>query len=121
MIPSTVLTAYSTWFHVVVMSGTDSFSLYVNGTLVASSTDAHSNTLKVNNQQRLTLTIGNPEHKLNNGTLYSLMCHFGQNTTRSDESMIRVDDLRFYSRQLKVKEIQALNNNDHLPTRFFFE
>jgi hypothetical protein len=49
------------------------------------------------------------------------MCNIGKTVTPSKQGVIGVDDLRFYSRELKMKEIQALNNDDHHPTTFFFD
>jgi hypothetical protein len=67
-------------------------------------------------RDRLTLTIGNPARDVNNNTLHFSMCNIGTSGTR-----LGINDLRFYSRELKVKEIEALNDDDHNPTRFFFE
>ncbi len=47
--------------------------------------------------------------------------NIGKTVTRSKQIVIAVDDLRFYSRELEMKEIQALNNDDQIPTRFFFD
>ncbi len=105
----------------MVISGTNSFSLYVNGTLVASSASTKTTSFQASNQQRLTLTIGNPEPDANNGDIHSSMCNTGKIRTQSNQNVISVDDLRFYSRELKVKEIQALANDDILPTRYFFQ
>jgi len=121
IITSAALITKLTWFHVVVISGTNSFSVYVNGTLVASSNGTKSTSFQASNQQRLTLTIGNPEPRANSGDLYSSICNTGKNRARSNQSVTGVDNLRFYSRELKVKEIQALAKDEIMPTRFFFQ
>ena len=118
IITSNMLISQSTWYHIAVISGTNSFDLYVNGTLAASSTSL--NTFKISNDQRLTLTIGNPVNRSIDDDSYSLMCHFDKMQIPSNRSVIGVDNLRFYSRQLKVREIQALTDDDYSPSSYFF-
>jgi hypothetical protein len=118
---STVSIAYSTWFHVVLMSGTNSFSLYINGILVASSSGTPTAVFQTTNQQRLTLTVGNPDRRPKSGDFYSSMCNTDKTPTQSNQSVIGVDDLRFFSRELKLREIQALANDEVLPTGYFFK
>lgn len=74
-----------------------------------------------NYASRLTLTIGNPELWTNSGDLYLSICNPGETRAQSYKTTIGVDDLRFYSRELKLKEIQALTNDDYLPTKYFFD
>ncbi len=121
IITSVALIAYSTWFHVAVISGTNSFSLCVNGIPVGSSASTKTTSFQESNQQRLTLTVGNPEPGANSGNIHSLMCNTGKTRTQSNRSVIGVDDLRFYSRELKVKEVQALADDELMPTRYFFQ
>ena len=113
---------YSSWFHFVVISRADTLDLYLNGTLVASS---HVQTTSFQPyyrpEIRLTMTIGNPELSTSSGNLYQSMCNVEDITEQSYQTKIALDNLRFYSRQLKFKEIQALVNDDSRPTRFFFE
>jgi len=66
------------------------------------------------------MTIGNPELSTASGNLYQSMCNVEDITEQSYQTKIALDNLRFYSRQLKLKEIQALVNDDSYPTRFFF-
>jgi thymidine kinase len=75
---------------------------------------------KISNQQRLTLTIGNSARGSIDGNLYSLMRNISETQIQSNRSVIGVDNLQFYSRQLKVLEIQALINDDYSPKRYFF-
>lgn len=105
----------------MVVTGKDSLSLYVNGTLVASSTTIKTSYYQTYSGQRFTLTIGNPKLKKNNGNSHLSMCDTSQIREESNNTVIGVDDLRFYSRELKVKEIQALANDDHFPTKHFFD
>ena len=118
IITSNELLLQSTWFHVVVLSGNSGFDLYVNGDLVASS-DLTS--IRLDNQQRLTLTIGNPKRTSIDENLYASMCLFDGDLVESNGSIIEVDNLRFYSRTLKLKEIEAIANDDLQSSRFFFD
>ncbi|UJR18115.1 hypothetical protein I4U23_005015 [Adineta vaga] len=115
ILKSNISIDYSTWFHFVFISGMNNFSLYINGNLV--NLLNRTNLFKINNQQRFTLTIGNPQHQLSNNYL----CYFNQTFITSQQTVIGIDDLRFYSRQLKYQEIQALYKNDLDPTKFFFD
>ena len=121
VIRSSVSIDESLWHHIVVMYSTDSFHLYINGSLVASSLDMNMTIFKLNSQQRLTLTIGNPERPMNDGDLYSSMCNTNLTQLKSNQSVIGVDNLRFYSRQLKEKEIDALAREAFNPTSYFFD
>ena len=105
----------------MVVTGKDNLSLYVNGTLVASSTTIKTSFYQTNKDQRFTLTIGNPKVRKNNDNLHLSMCDTNQIRPKSNNTVIGVDDLRFYSRELKVKEIQALANDDYFPTKYFFD
>ena len=111
----------STWYHVAVVSRINGTELYVNGTLVASLVNSNPNTVQLNNQQRLTLTIGNPDRASMDNKLYTSICHFVETSKVSRSGVIDVDNLRFYSRALKMGEIQALAVDDLMPTRFFFD
>lgn len=111
----------STWYHVAVVSGVNSTELYVNGTLVASLLNSNLSTIQLNSQQRLTLTIGNPDRASMDNKLYASMCHFAGTSIESNLGAINVDNLRFYSRSLKIREIQALAVDDLMPTRFFYD
>ena len=117
---STIKIPYSTWFHVVVVSGYETLNLYVNGTLVASSI-IKDTFIRSYSNPRFILTVGNPELGTNSGDLYLSFCNTGETRTQSYKTVIGVDDLRFYSRELKLKEIQALANDDDLPTKYFFD
>ncbi|CAF4269449.1 unnamed protein product [Adineta steineri] len=119
MVQSNVSISQSFWYHIAVVSETNTSSLYVNGTLAGSSTTI--NTFEIDNEQRLTLTIGNPVPESINDNSYSLMCHNSETQAISNQSMISIDDLRFYARQLKVREIQAIINNEIDPSSYFFD
>ncbi|CAF1372738.1 unnamed protein product [Adineta ricciae] len=101
---------YSTWFHFVFISEMNNWSFYINGNLAGSSIqkDFH-----YDNQQRFILRIGNSQRQFS--SKYS--CPFDE-VTKS--MVIGIDDLRFYSRQLKSQEIQALYKNDPDPTKLYF-
>ncbi|CAF4047399.1 unnamed protein product [Adineta steineri] len=118
MVQSNISISQSFWYHIAVVSETNTSNLYVNGTLAGSSTTI--NTFEINNEQRLTLTIGNPVPESINDNSYSLMCHNGETQAISNQSMVSIDDLRFYARQLKVREIQAIINNEIDPSSYFF-
>lgn len=120
IITSTELLSQSTWNHVAVILQTNGFTLYINGTPVASSVNLNLATIPLNNQQRLTLTIGNPTHDSVDDNLYTYMCHIDGTQIQTNENVIDIDNLRFYSRPLKVKEIQALTNDESNPTQYFF-
>lgn len=120
IITSSESISYSNWFHVAVISSRNSFSLYVNGILVASFIDTNGNATQTNSQQRLTLTIGNPETRSNQHNLNSSLCITDENRSQISQIVIGVDNLQFYSRELKVKEIQAMINDDFSPTKYFF-
>ena len=111
----------STWYHVAVVSRVNSTELYVNGTLVASLVNSNLTTIQLSSQQRLTLTIGNPDRASVDDKLYTSMCHFVETSKEFHSGAIDVDNLRFYSRALKIREIQALAVDDLVPTRFFYD
>jgi hypothetical protein len=118
VITSSVPILPSTWYHVAIVSETNSFNLYVDGILTASS---HVITFKINNLQRLTLTIGSPIRKSIDDKLYSSMCHIDEFQIQSNRSEIGIDNLRFYSRQLKIREIQALSKDEYVVSKYFFD
>jgi hypothetical protein len=120
VIKSSVLISQSTWYHVAVISDTNSLNLYVNGNLTASSSGLNMNTFKTSNKQRLTLTIGYPVPGSTSDSLYSSMCHIDETQAPLNRSAIGIDDLLFYSRQLKLGEIQALSNDQSNPTQYFY-
>jgi hypothetical protein len=120
IITSTELLSQSTWNHVAVILQTNGFTLYINGTPVASSVNLNLATIPLNNQQRLTITIGNPARDSIDDNLYTYMCHIDETQIQTNENVIDIDNLRFYSRPLKVKEIQALTNDESNPTQYFF-
>ena len=119
IVSSSKVLSQSSWFHVVVLAGSNGFELYINGSLVGSSGNLNVTNIQVNNQQRLTLTIGNPRHASIRDNVYGLMCLFDGDGIESNGSMVEVDSLRFYSRTLKLKEIQAMVKDDYHPSRFF--
>ncbi len=120
IITSTELLSQSNWNHVAVILHTNGFTLYINGTPVASSVNLNLATIPLNNQQWLTLTIGNPTGDSIDDNLYTYMCHIDDTQIQTNENVIDIDNLRFYSRPLKVKEIQALTNDESNPTQYFF-
>lgn len=98
---------------------TNGFTLFINGNPVASSSGSNLAIIQVNNQQRLTLTIGNPVRSSINNNLYTFMCHDGTQTG-TNQNVIDIDNLQFYSRPLKVQEIQALANDNYASAQYFF-
>lgn len=76
---------------------------------------------QLNNQPRLTLTIGNPVRSSVDDEFYRSMCHVNATTRQSEESVIDVDDLHFYSRYLKIREIQAHAVDNVDPAEFFYD
>ncbi|CAF1187981.1 unnamed protein product [Adineta steineri] len=121
MIISSTLITFSTWFHVAFVSKKNSSSLFVNGKLVASLIGENTINFGTINQQRLTLTVGNPRRQSKNDAFYSSMCIIEQPEILSNQSVIGIDELRFYSRELKTKEIETLSTDGYVPSRFFFE
>ncbi|CAF1461270.1 unnamed protein product [Adineta steineri] len=121
MIISSTLITFSTWFHVAFVSKKNSSSLFVNGKLVALLIDENTINFETINQQRLTLTVGNPRRQSKNDAFYSSMCSIEQPEILSNQSVIGIDELRFYSRELKMKEIETLSTDGYVPSRFFFE
>ncbi|CAF1067597.1 unnamed protein product [Adineta steineri] len=118
LIKSNVMMQQSTWYHIAVISTTNNFDLNLNAVLVGSLNT--SNTFQINNEQRLSLTIGNPSNESIQNQSYSLMCHLNQKQIFSRGSSIAIDELRFYARQLKPKEIQALTDDVYSPSNWFY-